>query len=176
MSEKPRRKRLAKPTAATSRAGGRAAADADGTTPAPTGPRLIRKYGNRRLYDTRSSRYVTLEDLVEVFAGDEEVRVVDAVGGEDITKKVMAQAILFEEDRRHSVIIPLELLRSLLRNHDQAAGDVYQRRLAKTLADLTRLRGRPVPAAVAAPVDDKSEELDELRRRLKALEKQIQRR
>ena len=62
--------------------------------PAPAGVRLIRKYGNRRLYDTHTSRYVTLGDLVEVFAGEEEVKVVDAVSGEDLTKRVLAQAIL----------------------------------------------------------------------------------
>ena len=153
MSEKSRRRRLVSPP------------------PAP-GERLIRKYGNRRLYDTHDSHYVTLEDLVEVFASEEDVRVVDAVNGEDITKKVLAQAILFEEDRRKTQIIPLELLRALLRQRGEAADDVYQRRMAKALSDITRGKIKaPAPGAA----DEKASELDELRRRLKALEKQIHR-
>ena len=90
MNDKPRRRRLVSP-------------------PAPAGIRLIRKYGNRRLYDTRTSRYVTLGDLVEVFAGEEEVKVSDAVSGEDLTKRVLAQAILFEENRRRVQILPIDL-------------------------------------------------------------------
>src|SRR3954471_16443672 len=89
------------------------------SAPAPAGVRLIRKYGNRRLYDTRTSRYVTLGDLVEVFAGDEEVKVVDAVSGEDLTKRVLAQAILFEEGRHRVQILPIDLLRSLLRHRGE---------------------------------------------------------
>src|SRR5260370_1608504 len=94
MSDRPRRRRVVGP-------------------PANPGERLIRKYGNRRLYDTRSSRYVTLEDLVEVFAGEESVRVVDAVNGEDLTKRVLAQAILFEESPRPPQTIPIHLLPNL---------------------------------------------------------------
>ena len=150
----------------------RRSAAANSTTPtegSPTAVRLIRKYGNRRLYDTHASRYVTLEGLVDVFAGEEEVRVVEATSGEDITKKVLAQAILFEEDRRHVQIIPEDLLRALLRHRDQASGEVYQRRLSKVLVELTRLRTKPNASV------EPDQELDELRRRLRALEKQISR-
>ena len=154
MSDKPRRRA--------------SASSARTTEPAASGGlRLIRKYGNRRLYDTKDSHYVTLESLVDVFAGEEELRVVDAVNGEDITKKVLAQVILFEEDRRRVSIIPEDLLRALLRNRDQAAGEVYQKRLSKVLGELTRLKAKPIAGA------EPDDELDELRRRLKALEKQL---
>src|SRR5437899_1997071 len=148
-AEKPRRRRVISP-------------------PAPAGLRLIRKYGNRRLYDTHTSRYVTLGDLVDVFAGEEEVRVVDAVSGEDLTKRVLAQAILFEEQRRRTQIIPIELLRTLLRSRNES-GEVVERKLARTMADLKAKK--PAAAAVEA-----AGELDDLRRRLKALESQIRRR
>lgn len=119
--------------------------------PAKPGERLIRKYGNRRLYDTRASRYVTLEDLVDVFAGEEAVRVVDAVSGDDLTKRVLAQAILFEEARRHLQIIPIDLLRGLLRGR---AGKI----------------GRPAEGEASGEAGD---EMAELKRRLKALESQV---
>ena len=130
--------------------------------PAPAGVRLIRKYGNRRLYDTRTSRYVTLGDLVEVFAGDEDVTVVDAVGGDDLTKRVLAQAILFEEDRRRISILPIKLLRDLLRQRTEAGpSDRKSSRPGSRVSDATA---------------DNTVELDELKRRLKALESQLTRR
>src|SRR6185295_8293833 len=107
--------------------------------------RLIRKYGNRRLYDTRTSRYVTLGDLVEVFESEEEVKVVDAVNGEDLTKRVLAQAILFEEDRRRVQILPIQLLRTLLRMRGDAR-EGYEKRVARLLGD-------SVAAASAVPAN-----------------------
>ncbi|MSP59321.1 MAG: hypothetical protein EXR72_03090 [Myxococcales bacterium] len=145
MSEKPRRRRVVGP-------------------PAQPGERLIRKYGNRRLYDTRASRYVTLEDLVDVFDSDEPVRVVDAVTGEDLTKRVLAQAILFEEGRRRTQIIPIQLLRALLRHRDER--DSFERKLARALAEIE-------PEAAETRPGGDVDELAELKRRLKALESQV---
>jgi len=126
--------------------------------PAPVGLRLIRKYGNRRLYDTRTSRYVTLGDLVDVFASDEEVKVLDAGSGEDLTKRVLAQAILFEESRRSTTILPVRLLRDLLR------------RRGETVAGK---RKPPRAAARRESLADNAGELDELKRRLRVLESQL---
>ena len=127
--------------------------------PAPPGVRLVRKYGNRRLYDTRTSRYVTLGDLAVVFATDEDVKVVDAGTGEDLTKRVLAQAILFEETRRNTTILPVRLLRDLLRHH--GAAGFGERKPARSA-------GRREPA-------DSTGELDELKRRLRVLESQVAR-
>lgn len=138
---------------------------------ATTGVRLVRKYGNRRLYDTHVSRYVTLGDLVEVFASHEEVQVVDAVSGEDLTKRVLAQAILFEEARRNSQILPIELLRELLRGHDGAAAHP-PKKVARPSRKTLALKDDPEAVPEPAPAS----ELDELKRRLRALENQVARR
>ena len=130
--------------------------------PAPAGVRLIRKYGNRRLYDTRTSRYVTLGDLVEVFASEEEVKVVDAVGGDDITKRVLAQAILLEEGRRRTQILPIKLLRDLLRHRGEGAG--LERKVNRALGESGRGKGDAASEGT---------EMDELKRRLRALESQL---
>src|SRR5438477_12926742 len=135
--------------------------------PVPAGVRLIRKYGNRRLYDTRTSRYVTLGDLVEVFEGEEDVKVVDAVGGEDLTKRVLAQAILFEEGRRRTQILPIKLLRDLLRHRGESAS--IERKVSKALGEGGTARRADVAAETPS-------ELDELKRRLRALESQIRKR
>jgi polyhydroxyalkanoate synthesis repressor PhaR len=138
--------------------------------PAPAGVRLIRKYGNRRLYDTRESRYVTLGDLVDVFGSEEEVKVVDAVSGEDLTKRVLAQAILFEESRRRTQILPVKLLRDLLRHRGE--GPALERRIARALAEGVT-NGSAAKGARSDAAGGESNELDELKRRLRALESQI---
>ncbi|MBV6273836.1 polyhydroxyalkanoate synthesis repressor PhaR [Alcaligenaceae bacterium CGII-47] len=59
--------------------------------------RLIKKYPNRRLYDTQTSAYITLVDVKQLVLGDEAFRVVDAKSGEDLTRSILLQIILEEE-------------------------------------------------------------------------------
>ena len=68
-----------------------------------TGTRVVKKYGNRRLYDARDSRYINLEELVDLFAAEEDLRVLDAVSGEDLTDKTLRQAVLSGEGRKRGV-------------------------------------------------------------------------
>ena len=59
--------------------------------------RLIKKYPNRRLYDTRTSSYITLADVKDLVLGNEQFQVVDAKTGEDLTRSILLQIILEEE-------------------------------------------------------------------------------
>src|SRR5712664_2324246 len=59
--------------------------------------RLIKKYPNRRLYDTKTSVYITLADVKKLVVGGEEFQVVDAKSGEDLTRSILLQIILEEE-------------------------------------------------------------------------------
>jgi polyhydroxyalkanoate synthesis repressor PhaR len=77
---------------------------------------LIKKYGNRRLYDTRRSRYITLEELAASITAGEEVRIIDSKSGEDLTKRVVTKLILLEEQRRRTELLPLSFLRKLLQH------------------------------------------------------------
>ena len=61
---------------------------------------MIKRYSNRKLYDTQESRYVTLEELEEMIRGGREIRVLDAATGEDLTSVTLAQIIL-ENERAH---------------------------------------------------------------------------
>jgi len=76
--------------------------------------RVIRKYNNRKLYDTRESRYVTLEQLAALVRQGEELRVLDAVTERDLTSAKLAQ-IIFEEERKTGRL-PVEELRQIIRN------------------------------------------------------------
>jgi polyhydroxyalkanoate synthesis repressor PhaR len=78
------------------------------------GPIIIKKYANRRLYNTQTSSYVTLDHLCEMVKGGTEFEVRDARTGEDITRQVLAQ-IIFEEENKGQHLLPIQFLRQLIR-------------------------------------------------------------
>lgn len=80
----------------------------------------IKKYGNRRLYDLRRSRYVTLEELADTIAAGEEVRIVDAKSNQDITKQVVTKIVFLEEERRGLELLPLSFLLKLIQHGESS--------------------------------------------------------
>lgn len=78
---------------------------------------IVKKYSNRRLYDTDQSRYITLDELAERIRGGDDVRVVDAKSGADLTQPVLAQIIL--ESRGAAKLLPATLLAQLIRMNDE---------------------------------------------------------
>jgi polyhydroxyalkanoate synthesis repressor PhaR len=78
------------------------------------GARVVRRYGNRKLYDTQARRYVTLEGLSRLIASGHDVEVVDQATGEDLTAVVLAQVIL-EGLRERTARIPRQMLAGLIR-------------------------------------------------------------
>lgn len=98
---------------------------------------IIKKYANRRLYDTESSSYITLERLAEMVRQKREFKVVDARTGEDITHNVLTQ-IIMDEESRGQTLLPVSFLRqligmyggqvqSLLPQYLEASLDAFQR-------------------------------------------------
>src|ERR1700749_708310 len=75
---------------------------------------VIKKYANRRLYNTKSSAYVTLENLSEMVKGGVDFVVYDAKTNEDITRSVLTQ-IIFEKESRGQNLLPIQFLRQLIR-------------------------------------------------------------
>lgn len=74
---------------------------------------IIKKYANRRLYDTESSSYITLDHLAAMVREKKEFKVIDAKSGEDITRSVLTQ-IIMEEESRGSTMLPVNFLRQLI--------------------------------------------------------------
>ena len=91
------------------------------TNGADDGKIVIKKYANRRLYDTSASAYVTLEHLSELVRQGKEFTVQDAKTGEDLTRAVLAQ-IIFEQENRKEGVLPVSFLRQLI----QFYGDSFQ--------------------------------------------------
>ena len=77
-------------------------------------PTTIKKYANRRLYNTGTSTYVTLEDLAEMVKSGEDFVVFDAKTGEEITRSVLTQ-IIFEQESKGPNLLPIAFLRQLIR-------------------------------------------------------------
>ena len=83
------------------------------SNPAPTPPVVIKKYANRRLYNTSTSSYVTLDDLCQMVKGGREFLVYDAKTGDDITRAVLTQ-IIVEEEQKGQNLLPISFLRQLI--------------------------------------------------------------
>ena len=81
--------------------------------PADRQKRIVKRYSNRKLYDTRESRYVTLLQIAEMVRAGEEVQIIDNATKDDLTEVTLAQ-IIYEEQKQHSRSVPLQTLRDLI--------------------------------------------------------------
>ena len=80
-------------------------------------PIVIKKYANRRLYNTDTSSYVTLDDLCEMVKEGADFIVYDAKSGEDLTRQILTQ-IIFEQESRGQNLLPISFLRNLISFYD----------------------------------------------------------
>lgn len=164
--------------------------------PSSSAPVLIKKYGNRRLYDTAASRYVNLNDIARLIHEGKEVKVVDAKTGADVTRVVLTQVIT-EDAKGKPTGLPLELLRQLIVASDevrqefvmwylksafdtyQAVQDAVQSRLSDVQSAIfspmeTMKRFLSAPPSSLRPEDQR--EIEALRRRVAELEGRLSRR
>jgi polyhydroxyalkanoate synthesis repressor PhaR len=115
------------------KAGNKRAAAADKSQPV-----IIKKYANRRLYNTETSSYVTLEDLGEMVRSERDFLVYDAKSGEDLTHTVLTQIIVEEEGKSGSNLLPIGFLRQLIRFYGHSIEQIVPKYLEYSLATLTR--------------------------------------
>jgi polyhydroxyalkanoate synthesis repressor PhaR len=155
---------------------------------------LIKKYGNRRLYDTSASRYVNLDDIAALIRQGKDLKVVDAKTGQDLTRVTLTQVIT-EDVKGKPTGLPLELLRQLIVASDEvrqefimwylkSALDAYQKvqnAVENRLGEVQSAILSPVetvkrflgPAdATAAPSEET--EVDQLRKRVGQLEARLE--
>ena len=100
-------------------------------------PTIIKKYANRRLYNTGTSTYVTLEDLAEMVKTGEDFTVVDAKSGDDITRSVLTQIIFEQENKGHN-LLPITFLRQLIRFYGDSIQNLIPTYLDFSLDSLVR--------------------------------------
>ncbi len=99
--------------------------------------RLIRKYTNRRLYDTVASRHVTLEDLRKLIVAGEKIKVVDDKSNEDLTRAVLLQ-IISEQEQFGSPVLGSELLEMIIRFYGRPAQALLSRYLEQAFTTMLR--------------------------------------
>jgi polyhydroxyalkanoate synthesis repressor PhaR len=147
---------------------------------------VIKKYANRRLYDTSTGRYVNLEDLAELIRKGEEIQVLDAKSREDLTRVTLTQIIL-EDAKGQPTGLPLELLRQLIIASDRAGREFLMWYLKsafdayRNVQDSVQARLSDVRSAAMAPLSlignilgsvpaQPDTETERLRRRVEELE------
>jgi polyhydroxyalkanoate synthesis repressor PhaR len=153
---------------------------------------VIKKYGNRRLYDTSSSRYINLDDVAALIRKGTDVQVIDATTGEDLTRVVLTQ-IITEDAKGQPTGLPLELLRQLIIASDYAsqeflmwylrtAFDTYQKvqdSFQERLSDMGSAALAPLQRVTSFlsgamnPPPEPGTESEQLRRRIAELEEEL---
>jgi len=102
-----------------------------------TEPIVIKKYANRRLYNTDTSSYVTLDDLCEMVKVGSEFIVYDAKSGEDLTRQILTQ-IIFEEESHGEHLLPINFLRSIIGFYDNSLKGFVPHYLESTMQTFSK--------------------------------------
>src|SRR3954451_11381469 len=125
--------------------------------------RIIKRYANRKLYDTEHSRYVTLDQISEMIRKGDDVKIVDNKTKEDLTTVTLAQ-IIFEEEKKQRSFLPLSAMRNII----QSGGEWFaeaQRRVQSTIQNVASLRRKGdeegVDGKAEAPVATTPDDADE---------------
>lgn len=90
---------------------------------------IIKRHGNRRLYNTETKTYVNYDDLAKLVRDGNDIKVIDSTTKEDVTKAVLIQVILDEEKNNQSVL-PTEFLFQILRSREESVQDFFKNHLA----------------------------------------------
>lgn len=131
-------------------------------------PRRIRRYDNRKLYDTEASEYVSLADIADLVRHGETVEVVDKETGQDLTAQTLTQVIL-EEGKNGQQLLQSDLLHDLLRH----SGEMIDSGLDLVRSTVEELMTSSLSRLQQIVQSPRSEELDELRQQLRKLEHRL---
>lgn len=121
--------------------------------------RIIKRYANRKLYDTEHSRYVTLEQISEMIRAGDEVKIVDNKSKEDLTSVTLAQ-IIFEEEKKHS-FMPLGTMRNIIQNGGEWFAEAQRR--VQSILPIKRRDGEKPEGEVAPEEEAESNEAQKKR-------------
>jgi polyhydroxyalkanoate synthesis repressor PhaR len=157
-------------------------------------PLIIKKYGNRRLYDTAASRYVNLDEIAGLIRQGKDVRILDARSGKDLTRVTLTQ-IITEDAKDKPTGLPLELLRQLVVASDEVRQEFVMWYLKSAFDAYEKVQGAvqsrlgEVQSAILSPVEmmakflgsssplrpgtESAAELQELRKRVAELEARL---
>ncbi len=121
------------------------------TTPAPDAPLLIKRYASRRLYNTETSDYVTLDEIAAFIRNGREVRIIDLKSGDDLTRQYLLQIIAEHESRGESVL-PIDVLTDLVRSYTTQAQSVVPQFLAASFEMLREGQSKLMEQMATGPM------------------------
>ncbi len=101
--------------------------------------RIIKRYQNRKLYDTSSSRYVTLDDIAVLIRQGEDVQILDNQNREDLTSITLTQ-IIFEQEKKKKSLLPLSTLRNIIQSGGEKIVDFVQSSIETGVSSITHVR------------------------------------
>ncbi|MDP8257043.1 MAG: polyhydroxyalkanoate synthesis regulator DNA-binding domain-containing protein [Candidatus Alcyoniella australis] len=105
----------------------------------PEDVKVIKRYQNRKLYDTRSSRYVTLEDIAQMIRAGEDIKVIDNSSKQDLTTLTLTQ-IIFDQEKKTQNFLPQGLLTRFIQSGGESMQDFFDKRIAPGLSSLSTAR------------------------------------
>jgi len=114
-------------------------------------PRVIKRYANRKLYDTQRSRYVTLDQIAEMIRSGEDVKIVDNNSKEDLTTITLAQ-IIFEEEKKQKSFLPLNAMRNIIHSGGERIEELVSQ-AQKRVSGVFGRKHTDKPEGEGAPVE-----------------------
>lgn len=140
-------------------------------------PKVIKRYQNRKLYDTSDSCYVTLEDISEMIKQGEEIQVIDNETKEDLTAVTLAQ-IIFEEQKRKTHVLPLNTFTQIIQSGGETIREIVQKTIETGAREIQSVRNfvddkvRPAYENIQQ-IPTVQAEMKQLRLKIEALERKL---
>lgn len=151
-------------------------------TPSDKAPKVIKRYQNRKLYDTQDSCYVILEDIRDMIKQGEDIRIIDNATKEDLTSVTFAQ-IIFEEEKKQKGILPLNTFKQIIASGGEVLKEIVQKSWESGVREIQQVRTfvdkqikptvetvQNIPA-VANEIRHLKEKITQLEKKLKEYEK-----
>jgi polyhydroxyalkanoate synthesis repressor PhaR len=102
--------------------------------------RIVKRYQNRKLYDTQNSCYVTLDEIGQMVKQGEDVKVIDNRTGEDLTTVTLTQ-IIFEEEKKKKSLLPLATLKKIIQSGGETIVEFFQKSINTGVSSISNVKG-----------------------------------
>lgn len=140
-------------------------------------PKIIKRYQNRKLYDTQDSCYVILEDIRDMIKEGEDVQIIDNATKEDLTSVTLAQIIL-EEERKQKGVLPLNIFKEIIQSGGEAIKGFVQRSLESGMGEFQKAREfvdkqiKPTVESIQS-IPTVAQEIRQLKAKIESLEQKL---
>lgn len=102
--------------------------------------RIVKRYQNRKLYDTQNSCYVTLDEIGQMVKQGEDVKIIDNRTGDDLTSVTLTQ-IIFEEEKKKKSLLPLATLKNIIQSGGESIVEFFQKTVNTGVGTITNVKG-----------------------------------